>query len=326
MKINVLEALQNSGEEYVSGEQLSEHLGVSRTMIWKIINQLKKEGYEIESSSRKGYRLKAQNECLTQASLSLLFKDKPWLDQVLYRETVDSTNLEAKRMALVSEVDRILIVADEQQTGRGRLGRNWHSAKGEGLWMSLLIRPDIEPETSFRLTLIAAVSVSQAIEKVTGLTAGIKWPNDLIVNDKKICGILSEMSAEWQKVNYVVLGIGINVNQREFPEDIKDKASSLGLESHEQVNKLELLYACIESYMYFEQGLYDSERLEELLKIYREKSVTLGKTVRVIGKTERIGKALELDDKGALLVAFEDGTREYVNYGEVSVRGIDYYI
>ncbi len=326
MKINVLEALQNSGAEYVSGEQLSEQLGVSRTMVWKIINQLKKEGYEIESSSRKGYRLKAQNECLTQASLSLLFKDKSWLNEVVYRETVDSTNLEAKRIALKSEEDRILIVADEQQTGRGRLGRNWHSAKGEGLWMSLLIRPDIKPENSFRLTLIAAVSVSQGIEKVTGLAAGIKWPNDLIVNDKKICGILSEMSAEWQKVNYVILGIGINVNQTEFPEDIKEKASSLGLESHGHVNKLDLLHACIESYMYFEQALYDSERLEELLKVYREKSVTLGKTVRVIGKSERIGKALELDDKGALLVAFEDGTTEYVNYGEVSVRGIDYYV
>lgn len=326
MKVSVLEALQNSGSDYVSGEQLSEQLGVSRTMIWKIINQLKAEGYEIESSSRKGYRLKAQNECLTQASLSLLFKNKDWLNRVIYHETLDSTNLEAKRIALETEERRILIIADEQQTGRGRLGRNWHSSKGDGLWMSLLIRPDIEPETSFRLTLIGAVAVSEAIEKATNLKAGIKWPNDLIVNDRKICGILSEMSAEWQKVNYVVLGIGVNVNQPSFPEDIAHKASSLSIESHGHVNKLDLLYAFIEAYIYYEEALFNEERLTELLKVYREKSVTIGKTVKVIGKTERIGKALEIDDKGALLVAFEDGETAYVNYGEVSVRGIDYYV
>lgn len=326
MKINVLEALQNAGSDYVSGEQLSEQLGVSRTMVWKIINQLKSEGYEIESSSRKGYRLKAQNERMTQASLSLLFKNENWFEKVIYQEVVDSTNLEAKRIALISEENPILIVADEQQLGRGRLGRSWHSAKGDGLWMSLLLRPEIEPEASFRLTLIGAVAVAKAIEKVTGLRAGIKWPNDVIVNDKKICGILSEMSAEWQKVNYVVLGIGINVNQSQFPEDIAQKASSLGLESQRHINKLELLYAFAEAYIYYEKALYSNERLSELLTVYREKSVTLGKVVKVIGKSERIGKALEIDDKGALLVAFEDGETAYVNYGEVSVRGIDYYV
>lgn len=326
MKINVLEALQNAGTTYVSGEQLSEQLGVSRTMIWKIINQLKSEGYEIESSSRKGYRLKAQNERMTQASLSLLFKNQDWFKKVVYHEVVDSTNLEAKRLALDTEENPILIVADEQQLGRGRLGRSWHSAKGDGLWMSLLIRPEIEPEASFRLTLIGAVAVVKAIEKVTSLSAGIKWPNDVIVNDKKICGILSEMSAEWQKVNYVVLGIGINVNQGQFPDEIVEKASSLAIESQGHVNKLDLLYAFAEAYMYFEQALYNQERLSELLAIYREKSVTIGKTVKVIGKSERIGKALEIDDKGALLVAFEDGETTYVNYGEVSVRGIDYYV
>lgn len=326
MKINVLEALQNAGSTYVSGEQLSEQLGVSRTMVWKIINQLKADGYEIESSSRKGYRLKSQNECVTQASLSLLFKNQSWFSAVVYHEVIDSTNLEAKRMALTTEDNPILIVADEQQLGRGRLGRSWHSSKGEGLWMSLLLRPEIEPEASFRLTLIGAVAVAEAIEKVTKLSAGIKWPNDLIVNGKKICGILSEMSAEWQKVNYVVLGIGINVNQTQFPEDISQKASSLSLESHGHVNKLELLYAFAESFNHYEKALYSQERLAELLKVYREKSVTLGKVVKVIGKSERIGKALEIDDKGALLVAFEDGETAYVNYGEVSVRGIDYYV
>lgn len=325
MKIHVLEALQNSGTDYVSGEQLSEMLGVSRTMIWKIINQLKADGYEIESSSRKGYRLAGTVDQLSQAGLSLLVKQAGWVNRVIYQDSIDSTNLEAKRLALQSEEDRVLIVANEQVAGRGRLGRSWHSDKGTGLWMSLLLRPDIEPEKSFRMTLIAAVSVAQAIEQVSGLRAGIKWPNDIVVGSRKVCGILTEMSAEWQKINYLVLGIGINVNQSEFPEEIAAIASSLMRESGEKVNRLELLKACMAAFSHYELALYDDQRLAELLEVYRSRSVTLGKTVRVIGKEERIGEALSIDDNGALFVAFENGEQAYVNYGEVSVRGIDFY-
>ena len=325
MKEHVLEALQNSGSAYVSGEQLSEILGVSRTMIWKIINQLKSDGYVIESSSRKGYRLSGTKDLLSQTSLGLLFKQETGLHRVEYHEAIDSTNLQAKRLALQSDEDRVLIVADQQIAGRGRLGRNWHSEKGTGLWMSLLLKPEIEPEISFRMTLIAAVAVSEAIEKTTGLKAGIKWPNDIIVNGKKVCGILSEMSAEWQKINYIVLGIGINVNQEVFPEDIANIATSLMKESGNRVNRLDLLKNCVEAYLFYEQALYNNAVLEALLETYRQRSVTLGQVVRVIGKEERIGTALEIDDKGALLVAFDNGNKEYVNYGEVSVRGIDYY-
>lgn len=325
MKEHVLEALQNSGAAYVSGEQLSEILGVSRTMIWKIINQLKSDGYVIESSSRKGYRLSGTKDLMSQTSLGLLFKQEKGLHRVEYHDAIDSTNLQAKRLALQSDEDRVLIVADQQNAGRGRLGRNWHSEKGTGLWLSLLLKPEIEPEISFRMTLIAAVAVSEAIEKTTGLKAGIKWPNDIIVNGKKVCGILSEMSAEWQKINYIVLGIGINVNQEAFPDDIVHIATSLMKESGSRVNRLELLKNCVEAYLLYEQALYSEEMLQTLLEVYRKRSVTLGQVVRVIGKEERIGTALEIDDKGALLVAFDNGNQEYVNYGEVSVRGIDYY-
>ncbi len=325
MKIHVLEALQNSGSDYVSGEQLSETLGVSRTMIWKIISQLRAEGYTIESSSRKGYRLIGKNDLFSQAALSLLLKAEDGINRVEYHETIDSTNLQAKRIALNPEEDRVLIVADQQEAGRGRLGRNWHSEKGTGVWMSLLLRPDIEPEASFRMTLVAAVAVAEAICEVTGLEAGIKWPNDIVVGGKKICGILSEMSAEWQKINYLVLGIGINANQEDFPEDIAQLATSLMKASGEKVNRQELLKACVERLVYYEASLYNEERLNQLLEIYRSKSVTLGKQVRVIGKSERIGQALAIDDRGALQVDFGDGVVESVNYGEVSVRGLDYY-
>lgn len=326
MKIHVLEALQNSGNDYVSGEHLSEVLGVSRTMVWKIISQLRAEGYQIESSSRKGYRLLGNNDLFSQAGLSLLFKSEMGVKRVEYHESIDSTNLQAKRLALQTDESRVLIVADQQESGRGRLGRNWHSEKGTGLWFSLLLKPDIVPETSFRVTLIAAVSVSQAIKNITGLSSGIKWPNDIVVNRKKVCGILSEMSAEWQKINYLVIGIGINANQENFPDEIAQIATSLKKESGEQVNRMELLRECVACFCYYEQALYNETRLEELLTAYREQSVTIGRQVRVIGKEERLGEALEINDQGALLVAFDTGEKEYVNYGEVSVRGIDFYV
>lgn len=324
MKTSVLEALSSS-DSYVSGEQLSELLGVSRTMIWKIINQLKADGYEIESSSRKGYRLVGGRDKLTQEALNIKFKAHSWISRVEFHEVLDSTNLRAKHIALDSEESDVLIVADRQDAGRGRLGRSWVSESGTGLWSSLLLRPDIEPEAAFQFTLIAAVSVATAIEKVTGLDAKIKWPNDIIVNRHKVCGILTEMSAEWQHVNYLVLGIGINVNQASFPDEIAQFASSLAMELGESVNRLALLEAMIETLDYYRVALIHQDRSAELLKVYKEKSATLGQRVKVIGKEEKIGLALDMNDAGALYVEFEDGTKSYVNHGEVSVRGIDFY-
>lgn len=324
MKTSVLEALSKS-EAYVSGEQLSEMLGVSRTMIWKVINQLKADGYVIESSSRKGYKLVGGREMLTQEALNIKFKNHPWIKRTEFHESIDSTNIRAKKVALDSEENDVLIVADCQEAGRGRLGREWLSEAGTGLWSSVLMRPDIEPEAAFKLTLIAAVSVAEAIETMTGLQASIKWPNDVLVNRKKVCGILTEMSAEWQHVNYLVLGIGINVNQSNFPESIASIASSLAIESGQSVNRLRLLVAMIDRLTYYKEALNDETRSAELLSKYREKSATLGQRVKVIGKTERIGEALDLNESGALLVRFEDGEEAYVNYGEVSVRGIDFY-
>lgn len=324
MKTSVLEALSSS-ESYVSGEQLSELLGVSRTMIWKIINQLKADGYEIESSSRKGYRLVGGRDKLTQEALNIAFKNHVWIKRVEFHEVIDSTNLRAKHIAIDTDEKDVLIVADRQEAGRGRLGRTWISESGTGLWSSLLLRPDIEPEAAFKLTLIAAVSVTKAIAKVTGLEAAIKWPNDILVNKRKVCGILTEMSAEWQHVNYLVLGIGINVNQSSFPEEIAQIASSLALELGQGVNRLALLEALIEALDYYRVALVDENRSAELLQFYREKSATLGQRVKVIGKEERIGTALDMNEAGALYVEFEDGTSGYVNHGEVSVRGIDFY-
>lgn len=326
MKKAVLEALKNQSEGFISGEHLSTSLGVTRTMVWKIITQLRTEGYSIESSSRKGYRLNETSDLFSQSELDLLLVQQEWVRRGLYFDTIDSTNTYGKRLALETNDDPILILADEQQAGRGRLGRQWHSKKGDGLWLSLILRPAISPEKSFMTTLIAAVSVAEAIQKVTGLEAGVKWPNDIIVNRKKVCGILTEMSAEWQTVNYLVVGIGINVNQGAFPEEIAGIASSLKLETGGNVKRHDLLSAVLSSFGYYAQALIDPTFYDLLIDKYKSLSVTVGQTVRVIGSTEKIGKAIDINHQGELVVVYEDGTSEAVYHGEVSVRGLDYYI
>lgn len=326
MKKAVLEALKNSKEQYVSGEELSQALGVSRTMVWKIIKNLREEGYIIESSSRKGYQLLENKDYLSQAELELILKKQEWISKGYFFESIDSTNTYGKKLALETLEAPLLIVANEQTAGRGRLGRQWYSKSGDGLWMSLILRPNISPQESFTTTLIAAVAVAKAIRNLYGLEAGIKWPNDIIVNRQKICGILSEMSIEWQTVNYIVVGIGINANHDAFPEDIQLIATSLKLQTGALVERHRLLNEILEQFGYYFKAFTDDVIYEELINQYRQYSVTIGHRVRVIGKEEKLGLALDINKAGELHVQFDDGTVEDVYHGEVSVRGLDYYV
>lgn len=326
MKKAVLEALKNSIEHYVSGEELSQTLGVSRTMVWKIIKNLREEGYIIESSSRKGYQLLENKDYLSQAELELILKKQEWISKGYFFESIDSTNTYGKKLALETLEAPLLIVANEQTAGRGRLGRQWYSKSGDGLWMSLILRPNISPQESFTTTLIAAVAVAKAIRNLYGLEAGIKWPNDIIVNRQKICGILSEMSIEWQTVNYIVVGIGINANHDSFPEDIQHIATSLKLQTGALIERHRLLNEILEQFGYYFKAFTDDVIYEELINQYRQYSVTIGHRVRVIGKEEKVGQALDINKAGELRVQFDDGTVEDVYHGEVSVRGLDYYV
>lgn len=325
MKNKILYLLRRDGNAFISGESLSETLGVSRTAIWKHIKALRAEGYIIDSVTNKGYRLIAESEGLSGISLNEIIQSYNYLDFSSYHETIDSTNLEAKRRALDSEDVQGIIIASEQRGGKGRLGRYWASENKAGLWMSLLIRPNVPPESAACITLVAASSMCKAIEKTTKLNVGIKWPNDLVINGKKCCGILTEMSAELNHLHYIVLGIGVNIDQLEFEDDIKDKATSLKLEGA-KISAKELLIAFLDAFSDDYHRFLEMD-MAPIIDYHKSHSVTLNKEIIVASSTgSKIAQAVDLAEDGSLIIINQNGQLENVLSGEVSVRGINGYV
>lgn len=305
--------------KYLSGEKISDMLGVSRTAIWKRINNLKKIGYIIDSSPRLGYCLKASPDLLipeeiwAKAELSFL------ANKIFYRSLTDSTNTDAKSIAKDSP-NGTIVIAEEQRKGRGRMGRSWSSPRGSGLWFTIILKPDIPPYKAPKLTLLTSVCIQYAIEKSTGIKTKIKWPNDILINDKKICGILTEISAELDAVNYIIIGIGVNVNNIDFPVDIRNRATSLRIEKGEKVDRVNLLVNILESFEYFYEKAFN-DGFSSILERWRKYSCNLGKQVKIIGRDKSFnGIALDIDEKGALLVKKENGEVAKVLSGDVSLR------
>lgn len=283
------------------------------------------EGYEIDSSPRLGYELTREPDTLGPTGVFAVAAQSGYLGQGRFCEQTDSTNSEAKRFAEAHPAETALFVAEEQLSGRGRLGRQWMSEHGTGLYFTLLIRPDIEPARAPLVTQVAAVAAAEAVEKVTGLETLIKWPNDLVIQGKKVCGILAELSAEMTAVNYLVVGIGINVNQSDFPEEIRDKATSLKLLMGQPVDRLSLLTETVTAFGRHLAALEDEAALTRLHETYCRKSATLGREVRLLGKQNRIARVVDITREGELVVLYPDGTRDLIHFGEVSVRGLDFY-
>ena len=326
MKTEVLKILREAGE-YVSGQQLCEHFGVSRTAVWKVIRQLKEEGYEIEAVKNRGYRMGETPDVMTMEELKSRL-GTVWMGQeCIYLESVDSTNTCAKRLAEEGAAAGTLVVAEEQTGGKGRRGRSWASERGENVMMTLILRPGIRPEHASRLTLLMAMGVARGIRRVTGLPAGIKWPNVVVVNGRKVCGILTELSTEVDYINYVVIGAGINVNQKYFPEEIREVAGSLCLELGRKVPRAELAAAVLEEL----EGIYEvflqTEDLSALYEAYNELCVNRGHEIRVLDPGgEYSGTTDGINASGELVVRKADGSVTCVYAGEVSVRGLYGYV
>lgn len=328
-KSDILALLRNS-KDYVSGQQLCTQFGVSRTAVWKAINQLKEDGYQIEAVSHKGYRLLESPDILSESEiLSRLTTD--WAGRTLhYFNETGSTNIDAKRYAEEGEPHGTTVVANMQMAGRGRRGRLWQSPAGSAIYMTILLKPQFVPDKASMLTLVMALSVADAIVEATGLDAGIKWPNDVVVNKKKVCGILTEMNAEPDYIQYVVIGVGINVNNNspeEFPEEIRQSATSLKIESGMQISRaalLERVLAHFEKNYNIFTGKLD---LSALMKAYDARLLNLNAEVRVLDpKGEYTGIARGINPAGELLVEKENGEVVPVYAGEVSVRGLYGYI
>lgn len=326
MKAEILRSLREAGG-YLSGQELCEKLNVSRTAVWKVIRQLEDEGYEIEAVRNRGYRLVESADVLSEVELNSMIGAGIGCAHVVFSEELDSTNTRAKQLAEAGVPDGTLVVADYQSAGKGRRGRSWSSPRGTGIWMSLLLRPQIPPERASMLTIVAALAVSEGIEKNCGLDNAIKWPNDIVINGKKICGILTEMSAQMDCVNHVVIGIGINANTREFPEEIRETATSLLIEKKAPVRRAALIREILSAWEVYYGKYLETQDLSLLVETYNERLVNRDREVKVLAPSGNYtGISRGITEDGELLVEREDGSVTKVLSGEVSVRGIYGYV
>ena len=325
MKAALLSTLRNS-KEYISGQELCERFGVSRTAIWKVMNQLKEEGYEIEAVSNKGYRILSVPDILSKSELESRFEHTEWIGkEVYYFDEIDSTNAKAKQIAEITPHGSI-ILADHQTIGKGRRGRNWVSPPDSGIWMSLLLKPDIMPDKASMLTLLMALSVSNAIVQVLGIENQIKWPNDIVINNKKVCGVLTEMSAEVDYVHYVVIGVGINVNMTEMHDEIKESATSLKREVGYHINRALLIENILINFEHDYTIFLKTNDLSNFKEVYNQKLINKDRQVKIIQRdTEFTGVAHGIRNNGELIVETETGFVN-VSSGEVSVRGVYGYV
>ncbi len=320
MQSKILELLRSVGDGFISGEDIAGKLGVSRTAVWKHINELKGAGYDIVSQPHKGYALREAPDILLPNELRPLLNTVTIGREIIHYDSVSSSNNEAKRLALAGAKDGTVVVAEEQGAGKGRLSRGWFSPPGKGIWFSVIIRPPFLPQDAPKCTLMAAVAIVRAARKY-GLDLGIKWPNDVIYEGKKLVGILTEMNAEMERINYIVIGTGINVNlwPEDFPEEVRDVATSLAMARGEELPRKELFARILNSF----DDLYQSvlkEGFAAVLDEWRRYTITLGRVVNVIGVKETFyGSAVDIDEDGALLIETSEGIRK-VLAGDVSIR------
>ena len=311
----VLYALKANPDEFVSGEELSRLSGVSRTTVWKGIEKLRAEGYQISAQPHRGYQLVKTPDRLTAQELRWNLKTRAVGCRVHAYESTDSTMDLSHRLAASGEPEGSVVITELQNKGRGRMGRVWASPRGTGLYFSILFRPKLPVSRVPHLTLVAAVAVADAIGITTGLRPDLKWPNDLLIDGKKICGILTELNAEINRVNYVVLGVGINVNTPKSA--LPAHATSLKEQAGEKIDRLALARVLFQQIDQRYHQFLDGD-WEPILEAWRSHARFLGSRVRVALEGRVIdGQALDIDSDGALLVRADTGIVESISAGEV---------
>ncbi|MBA7595393.1 Bifunctional ligase/repressor BirA [subsurface metagenome] len=298
-------------KEYVSGEVLAQKLSISRVAVWKQIQKLKDIGYRIISDQNLGYCLVSRPDLLLPQEIQIGLSTNYIGKEIYYFPKLKSTNIIAKEKALhrAEGIDEgTLIIAERQSAGKGRLGREWFSPVG-GIWLSIILYPQLSPSYISRITLMTAVAAVKAIKICTQIESQIKWPNDILINEKKVCGIMTEMSAELDIINWVVVGIGINVNidHRDFPEDIQENTISLKEASDKEVLRVKLVKTFLQGFEKYYKKLKRKE-FPSILREWKLYSHTLGKKIRVdIGERIVTGEAIDINESGALILKKEDG-------------------
>jgi BirA family biotin operon repressor/biotin-[acetyl-CoA-carboxylase] ligase len=315
----VLAFLAEAVDEFVSGEAISDKLGLTRAAVWKHVEALRAQGYRIEAVPARGYRLTAVPDRLTPLELRPLLNTHDVGRVVHWFEEIGSTSDRAKELADEGAEHGEVVIAEAQTSGRGRRGRAWASPPRRNLYFSVVLRPDLPPARAPELTLVASLAICDALRQA-GVEAGIKWPNDLLASGKKIAGILTELAAEPDRVDWVVLGAGVNVNTRreDFPEEVRGEATSVLLERGQPAPRVLFAAACftaLESWL----DRHAEEGFEVIREAWRERTVTLGREVAVkVDGRELVGVAEDIDETGALLVRTPAGVERILS-GDVAL-------
>lgn len=323
VKDKTLSVLENNKGIYISGEDLAKELFVSRNAIWKAIKSLKNDGYNISSVNNRGYCLSTDTDILSSQSISkYLNKDNNYFNIKVYK-TINSTNSAIKELAINGEKEGTVIIAEEQTEGRGRFGRKFHSPKKAGIYMSILLRPQMHSSRAFLITTATAVAVAEAIENISNKKTKIKWVNDIYCDNKKVCGILTEASFDFESgiIDHAVLGIGINVKPPEggFTEEIKNIATSIfdDKNSVQADIRSRLIAEVLTRFWSYYKNIEDKSFLEE----YKSRSLLINKEINVLSKnSSEKAVAIEIDDECRLKVKMEDGSIRLLSSGEVSIR------
>lgn len=317
---DLLHMLLNAEGRFVSGEEISRNLSISRTAVWKHVNKLRDMGYEFEAVSRKGYRLLTKPDSIDATGLQLALDTTVFGRKAVLLASTLSTQGDVLKLAEQGQAEGAVVIAEEQTGGRGRFGRQWFSPPGKGIWMSVLLRPDLPLQHTPQLTLLTGVAVCRAVRACSGADAGIKWPNDVLIEGRKVCGILLESTVEDHEVRYCIAGIGVDVNfdPEDYPEDLTTIATSLKMETGQSVDRTKLTAAILTELeqLYF---LYQKEGFGVISALWEALSVSMNREITVTNPHGVIeGKAIGLDPSGALVVEKRDGEHTLIISGEIS--------
>ena len=317
LKNKILECLESKRGGFCSGEELAELFSVSRSAVWKAVKNLKAEGYNVKSVTNRGYCLDTDNDLLSVAAITNFLKNKEFSLQVLRSAT--STNDIVKKLAESGAEEWTVVISEEQTAGRGRYNRAFYSPSGEGVYFSVLLRPEFSAAETLYITTSAAVAVCEAIESLSKKKAQIKWVNDVLIEGKKACGILTEASFDVEngKIKYAVVGIGINVKQELFPNELKDIATFVFGTEYCPGMRSELIAAVLDKLKYY----YDKIPQRAFFEEYKRRSVVIGKRVKVVsGNLNGYAQIIDLDENCFLKARFDDGSERLLSSGEVSVK------
>jgi BirA family transcriptional regulator, biotin operon repressor / biotin---[acetyl-CoA-carboxylase] ligase len=322
VKEKIIQLFTENDNKYLSGQFLSDELGISRTAIWKYMKELQEEGIEVEAVRKVGYKIIGKSDRMTPTDIQLGLETKKFGRNIFYQEETNSTQTIANELVLNGAEEGTIVLAERQLIGRGRLQRSWVTSGGKAIAMSLILRPSISPKVAPQLTLLTAVAIACAIEKVTGLQPNIKWPNDILINKRKVCGILTEMQGDADCIKSVVIGIGINVNQVEedYPMELADIATSLRIEKGQTFMRAKLIQVILAEFEKY-YAIFLEKGFKPIKILWESYAISLGKQIRATTLTEEIvGNAIGITDEGQLLIEDHLGEIHTIYSADISIN------